>query len=205
MTVNEQAHNTREQVATRNAGSVPTGPPHKRDIPRAAPRTTDPNQSPPFTVCREESREMYRLFVDAMLADVVLTRVDHPAALPTISPKLIPALLYLAQHGEQSMTLGQLAEGIGVSLGWASRFTDKLASAGLLDRIRDFHDRRIVRLQLTSQATVICNQLWSDREHAITAALSEIAPDDRPVITRFLRRLVTDLELQTSKAAPHHS
>jgi DNA-binding MarR family transcriptional regulator len=155
-----------------------------------------------FSVRRDESWEMFGLFVNAILADLAVTRVQPPSDVPlTISPKLVRALLYLAQHGGRAMTVGELAEGIGISLGWASRVADELVSIGLLDRIRNEHDRRVVQLQLTQSASGICERLWSDREGAIVAALSEVSPEERPVIAQFLRKLATELELHTSKAS----
>lgn len=145
---------------------------------------------------------MFGLFVNAILADVAVTRAGPPSDMPvTVSPKLVRALLYLAQHGGRAMTVGELAEGVGVSLGWASRVADELVSIGLLERVRDDRDRRVVQLQLTPSATLISGRLWSDREDAIVAALSEIFPEERPVIARFLRRLATELESHASKVS----
>lgn len=164
------------------------------------------SSSPKFPVRREESWEMFGLFVNAILADVAATRAGPPSDVPvTVSPKLVRALLYLAQHGGRAMTVGELAEGVGVSLGWASRVADELVSIGLLERIRDDRDRRVVQLQLTPRATLVSGRLWSDREDAVVAALSEIFPEERPVIARFLRRLATELESHASKSSTNRS
>ena len=155
-----------------------------------------------YPVRREESWEMFGLFVNAILADVAVARAGPPSDVPmTISPKLVRALLYLAQHGGRAMTVGKLADGVGVSLGWASRVADELVASGLLERIRDDRDRRVVQLQLTARASVISDRLWSDREEAVVAALSEVFPEERPVIARFLRRLTAELESHASKSS----
>jgi DNA-binding MarR family transcriptional regulator len=162
-----------------------------------------PAPSPPqkFPVRREESWEMFGLFVDAVQADVAVTRIAPPSDVPlTISPKLVRALLYLAQHGGRALTVGELAEGVGVSLGWASRVADELVSLGLLERMRNEHDRRVVQLQLTPRATVISARLWTYREDAILTALGETLPEQRPVIARFLRKLTAELELHAAKS-----
>ena len=156
-----------------------------------------------FPVRDEESWEMFGLFINAILADVAVTRAGPPAGVPAkISPKLVRALLYLAQHGGCSMTVSELAEGMGVSLGWASRVADELVEAGLLNRVRDGRDRRIVQLRLTERAAAINSRLWSDREGSIVAALSEAAPDERQAIARFLRRLTAELERHVSELTP---
>ncbi len=178
----------------------------KETLKNGSQSTTSSGAPAKFPVRREESWEMFGLFVNAILADVAVTRAGPPSDVPmTISPKLVRALLYLAQHGGRAMTVGELAEGVGVSLGWASRVADELVAVGLLERIRDDRDRRVVQLQLTARASVISDRLWSDREEAIVAALSEVFPEERPVIARFLRRLTAELELHASKPSSHHS
>ena len=177
-----------------------------KETPKNGSQTAASSAPAKFPVRREESWEMFGLFVNAILADVAVTRAGPPSDVPmTISPKLVRALLYLAQHGGRAMTVGELAEGVGVSLGWASRVADELVAIDLLERIRDDRDRRVVQLQLTARASVISDRLWSDREEAIVAALSEVFPEERPVIARFLRRLTAELELHASKPSAHRS
>lgn len=172
-----------------------------KEMPKGLPRKPMVATVPKFAVRRDESWEMFGLFMDAILADLAVTRMGPPADLPRrISPKLARALFYLAQHGGCATTVGELAEGVGVSLGWASRVADELVSIGLLERIRNENDRRVVQLQLTPTATAINGRLWNEREGAITAALSEVSPEQRPLIARFLRKLAVELETQASKA-----
>jgi DNA-binding MarR family transcriptional regulator len=177
-----------------------------KEMPKNAPQNAGSSAPTKFPVRREESWEMFGLFVNAILADVAVARAGPPSDVPaTISPKLVRALLYLAQHGGKAMTVGELAEGVGVSLGWASRVADELVAAGLLERVRDDRDRRVVQLQLTPRASVISSRLWSDREEAIMAALSEIFPEERAVVARFLRRLTAELELHASRSSAHRA
>lgn len=172
-----------------------------KEMPKGIPRKPMVAPLPKFGVRRDESWEMFGLFMDAILADLAVTRMGPPSDLPRrISPKLARALFYLAQHGGCATTVGELAEGVGVSLGWASRVADELVSIGLLERVRNENDRRVVQLQLTPSATAINGRLWNEREGAITAALSEVSPEQRPVIARFFRKLASELETQASKA-----
>lgn len=171
-----------------------------KEMPKGIARKSVVAQLPKFAVRRDESWEMFGLFMDAILADLAVTRMGPPSDVPRrISPKLARALFYLAQHGGCATTVGELAEGVGVSLGWASRVADELVSIGLLERVRNENDRRVVQLQLTPSATAINSRLWNEREGAITTALSEVSPEQRPVIARFLRKLAAELETQVSK------
>jgi DNA-binding MarR family transcriptional regulator len=176
------------------------------DFVRGALRKPTVVPSENFPVRRDESWELFGLFMNAVLADAAVTRMRPPAEVPReISPKLVRALLYLAQHGGRTMTVGELAEGIGVSLGWASRVADELVSLSLLERVRNENDRRVVQLQLTPGAAAVTGRLWSDREGAIVSALGEVALEDRPIIARFLRRLTTELETHAGKGSSNRS
>jgi DNA-binding MarR family transcriptional regulator len=153
------------------------------------------------SVPRDESRDVFGLLVSVMAADIAAMRARLSADIPAeISPKLVPTLLHLVRRGDAPMTVGDLAEGLGVSLGWASRVADEMVSIGFLTRIRQDRDRRVVWLHLTERGTEIGERLWRDREGAIVAALDEVSPNERQAISRFLRRLTAELELHTSQA-----
>lgn len=120
--------------------------------PLAPLKVPESNPSVLFPVQREESGKLFDLFVSAGRAYVAVARASTHTDLPPMSLKLIPSLLYLTKHDGRFVTIGELAEGVGASLGWASRIADELSSMGLLSRIRDERDRRIVRLQLLLRA-----------------------------------------------------
>jgi DNA-binding MarR family transcriptional regulator len=154
-----------------------------------------------FAVQRNESWEIVGLLMDVFVAHAVAIRTTPPHDTQTdLSPKLARALLYLVQHGGAEITVGSLADGLGVSLGWASRVADELVSIGFLQRIRGSRDRRIVQLQLNERAREAANQLWAAREGAVTAALKESSPAERQAIVHFLRRFIVELDLQGTKA-----
>lgn len=165
------------------------------DLPSDDAAACTPAAPGPHAVSREESWGMFSLLLDLVLADMAVTRAGPPAGVPPkLPPKLIRALLYMGQQADRAVTVGELAEGLGVSLGWASRIADDLATAGLLDRDRDEQDRRVVQLKMTSTAISISNRLWTDREGAIQAALEEVPPEKRPALGRFMERLTQELE-----------
>lgn len=152
----------------------------------------------------EDSWEVFGLCMSAMLADVGAVRAGPSAEIPgEISPKLVRALLHLMRHRSAPLTVGSLAEGLGVSLGWASRLVDELVLNGFLNRIRRDRDRRVVHLELTQRAVETGDRLWNDREAAFVAALDEVSPSERQAIGRFLRRLTAELELRAPKANSH--
>jgi DNA-binding MarR family transcriptional regulator len=148
-----------------------------------------------YPVCHKESRTMFGLFQNATLADVNVVRAG-PAA--TVSPTLVRALLYL-RHQDRAITVGELAEGLGATLGWASRIADELVKNGFVERGREKRDRRVVLLQMNKRALRISRRLWMDRERAVVAALGGVPPRNRRGIARFLQRLTTELGRQATQ------
>jgi DNA-binding MarR family transcriptional regulator len=148
-----------------------------------------------FPVRRDESSEIFGLFLSAMEAGAAAMRtglcLDPAVEFPA---KLVRALLYLLQHRSTAVAVGDLAEGLRVSLGWASRVADELALMGFVNRVRGERDRRVVHLELTEKAIKVAERLWSDHEAAIAAALGDLLPNERATVARFLRRLRTELD-----------
>ena len=108
-----------------------------------------------------------------------------------VSDHAIRAAIYLYQHGER--TVGQLASGLGISRGWASRVAEELVERGHAAREGDPGDRRVVHLRLTDQSLAEIERAYRWRGDVVTAALAEHGPAERAAIRRFLRQVTTGL------------
>ena len=93
-------------------------------------------------------------------------------------------------HGVESATIGQLADGLGISQGWASRLCDDMERAGYLERERDASDRRVVRVRLSALAVERVELAYRWRGDAVEAAFAGMSAADRAVVQAFLRRFV---------------
>jgi DNA-binding MarR family transcriptional regulator len=107
------------------------------------------------------------------------------------SPHAIRAAVHLHQHGTR--TIGELADGLGVSLGWASRIVHELEMAGLASRDVDPADRRIVHVRLTSEAMRLVEGVYRWRSDAIERALAVLDEPGRAAVQAFLRHAVDEL------------
>jgi DNA-binding MarR family transcriptional regulator len=105
-----------------------------------------------------------------------------------LSSHVIRAAIYIYAHGPQ--TVGQLASGLGVSQGWASRVVSDLEVAGYLERQRDPVDRRVVRVSLTPKAVERVERAYQWRGDAVEAALEGMTDPERTAVAEFLRRFV---------------
>jgi DNA-binding MarR family transcriptional regulator len=111
----------------------------------------------------------------------------HAQAGP-IASHVIRAAIHIYGNGPQ--TIGQLAVGIGVSQGWASRVVDEMERAGYVERRRDPADRRVVRVSLVPAAVERVERVYRWRGDAVEAALEGLSDADRAIVIGFLRRFV---------------
>jgi DNA-binding MarR family transcriptional regulator len=167
-------------------------------LPRTAPGARSRRSARP--VSRDEAFETSRLLVDLLHAAHASRRAsDTPEGDPPgtgrhaapASEHAIRAAIYLYQHGER--TVGQLASGLGISRGWASRVADELIERGLAAREGDPGDRRVVRLHLTEDALIEIERAYRWRGDVVEAALAEHGPAERAAIRRFLRQVAVGL------------
>jgi DNA-binding MarR family transcriptional regulator len=123
----------------------------------------------------------------------------HAAVSLAASTHAVRAAIHVYQHGER--TVGQLASGLGVSYGWASRIVDELETAGYVMRERDANDRRIVRVRLSPQRIEAVAEAYQWRGRAVEKALEPLSPSDREAVRSFLRR-VAELLLADQSERP---
>jgi DNA-binding MarR family transcriptional regulator len=105
-----------------------------------------------------------------------------------IASHVIRAAIHVYEHGPQ--TISQLAAGIGISQGWASRIVDEMERAGYLERRRDPSDRRVVRVSLVPAAVERVERAYRWRGDAVEEALGGMSPEEAAAVERFLRAFV---------------
>jgi DNA-binding MarR family transcriptional regulator len=174
--------------------------PHVSAQPPILDSPSDPSPArDPEGVSRDEAFETSRLLVELLHAAHASRRAPEtaPAAVADAaqeaapSDHLIRAAIYLYQHGER--TVGQLADGLGISRGWASRVAEELVERGHARREGDPEDRRVVRLRLTEGSLAEIERAYRWRGDIVAAALAEHDPAEREAIRRFLRRVTGGL------------
>jgi DNA-binding MarR family transcriptional regulator len=125
------------------------------------------------------------------------TRAGHPvsgvvaADRATPSTHAIRAAIYVHQHGMR--TIGELAEGLGISYGWASRVVTELETNGMAERHVDPVDRRMVRVLLTQDAAAMVERTYRWRSEAIERAMAGLDARERRAVRTFLHRVIEEL------------
>jgi DNA-binding MarR family transcriptional regulator len=145
-------------------------------------------------VTRTEVISVSELLVRLVLLSRTADRSSAPAMQPSVglTPHAVQATLHLFQHRQR--TVGELADGLKVSIGWASRIADELERSGHVVRERDPLDRRIVHLRLSPPATRLAEQMYRARGRAVAHALRDLDATQRAAVTQFLARLIEEME-----------
>jgi len=146
----------------------------------------------------DESLETSRLLLDFLNAAYAARNEGGPdgdapgsARSGSLSPHAVRAAIHIRQRGERS--IGQLASGLGISYGWASRVVDELEAARFVVRERDSHDHRIVRIKLDPSASAAVEQAYRWREPDVLEALRALDESERSAVRRFLRAVTERL------------
>jgi DNA-binding MarR family transcriptional regulator len=117
-----------------------------------------------------------------------------------VSQPAIRAAIELHQRGE--LTMGQLAEGMGISKGWASRVVEELETAAIVERAGDPADRRVVRVRLAASAREAVGVAYRWRMEPIERALAGLDPVQRRAVRTFLARLIDELTAADAAGEP---
>ena len=115
-----------------------------------------------------------------------------PMAAPTLSPHQVRVVMTLVK--QPGRTISELAEAVGISLGWASRVVEELEASGHVQRERDRDDRRIVRVSLTPVVQSLAEGTFRERGRVVAEALGAVDPGERVAVERFLERLAAGFE-----------
>ena len=101
-----------------------------------------------------------------------------------IPPGQVRALLIIEATDDLNVT--GLARLLGASPSATSRLCDRLAAAGLLDRLPAAASRREILLQLTDSGQRLAAWIRQQRGAALLQVLAEISPDGRADLARGL-------------------
>lgn len=111
-----------------------------------------------------------------------------------LSLSQIRALLVLWRAAEP-LSLGALADGVGLSDAAAVRMVDGLLRGDLVARREDDHDRRIKRITLTATGHDAVQGLVAAKRESLEQFAGALAPDELDRLTAALEPIITRLGL----------
>jgi DNA-binding MarR family transcriptional regulator len=88
------------------------------------------------------------------------------------------------------LTMGQLASRLRLDNSTLSRTIDGLVGRGLVERLREDRDRRVVRIRLTEQGEAVCRAIHEENDEHCQRVFEKIPPAERDAVIRGFETLV---------------
>ncbi len=129
---------------------------------------------------------LVRLYEEVIEAVRCLYRRELPPVRLTM-PQL-KVLLILRRRG--SITVGELAEALGVSPPTVTDLVDRMVHLGLLIRQREQHDRRVVRISPTPAGEQAVEDLLQERTALFARVFANMTAEERDVLGKGLQVLL---------------
>jgi DNA-binding MarR family transcriptional regulator len=104
-----------------------------------------------------------------------------------LTPPQVHAVLWLGLEGPLSHST--LAQRAGCSAPSTTGLVDRLQREGLVERVRDEDDRRVVLVQLTGKGEQIAAHLRGFFRERMQTVLGALSPEDRHALIGIARRL----------------
>lgn len=104
-----------------------------------------------------------------------------------ITPPQLDALLVLREFGE--LTMGELCQKMFLACSTATDLIDRMERNGLIERVRDTADRRVIRLKVLLKGTKVIDDVLDARRNYLGTILSEIDTSDKDRLIHALEQL----------------
>jgi DNA-binding MarR family transcriptional regulator len=114
-------------------------------------------------------------------------------------PQLL-ALTYLYQR--ESCTMKELSRAMRARESTTTGLVDRMAGTGLLKRLRDKDDRRVVRAVITTKGRAAMKQLQKQRRRAFIELFKRVSAMDRSRWLEIVEKLVREMAPDQAKDSP---
>jgi DNA-binding MarR family transcriptional regulator len=89
-------------------------------------------------------------------------------------------------YGQPPTRMSALAAGLGITLPWCTSLVDRLVKEGMLDRLEDPLDRRLVLCELSGKARALVSKLWQSGQLQTEAHLERMTEEELRVVARAM-------------------
>ncbi|WP_404404181.1 MarR family winged helix-turn-helix transcriptional regulator [Jeotgalibacillus malaysiensis] len=105
----------------------------------------------------------------------------------TITPPQFVALQWLFEAGD--MTIGELSNKMYLACSTTTDLIDRMERSSLVVRVKDEHDRRVVRIHLLEEGERIIEEVIKKRQQDLSDVLSEFTEDEVSSLAKVLSKL----------------
>ncbi|ABO67942.1 MULTISPECIES: MarR family winged helix-turn-helix transcriptional regulator [Geobacillus] len=104
-----------------------------------------------------------------------------------ITPPQFVALQWLLEEGD--LTVGELSNKMYLACSTTTDLIDRMERNGLVSRVRDEHDRRVVRIHLLEKGERIIEEVIEKRQRDLARVLENFSDEEIVFLERCLRKL----------------
>lgn len=104
-----------------------------------------------------------------------------------ITPPQHDALLVLREFGE--LTMGELCQKMYLACSTATDLIDRMERNGLIERVRDTTDRRVIRLKVLPKGASVVDEVLEARRTYLAAIMTEVDGPDKERLIQALEQL----------------
>jgi DNA-binding MarR family transcriptional regulator len=140
----------------------------------------------PLVAQREEIRDILRLH-DELVRHRTLWDAEPWLELDMSTPQL-KALLLISE--EEGIRMRELARRLGGSFSNATVLVERLVDRGLVERLADHQDRRVVLVRATEEGRQLIEQLVTCWRSLSASLLEALEPEDLSAVHEALRVLL---------------
>ena len=137
-----------------------------------------------------DGRRLHGMLIELMRRRSLRDPIAATCAELELSSPQVHALLALGHEGP--LTMGELARRAAVTEKTATGLVDRLERDGLVQRLRDEADRRVVRVRPTPHGTRLARRLDAEMLEKLTWLMGRLDPADRRDLFRIIGKL-TDI------------
>ena len=141
-----------------------------------------------------------RLVDDVLALYHLIRRASHPVHRAEMTPEQYWLLRLLNRRG--ALSIGELAEALGVTGSSVTTACKRLEKAGLVTRERQADDERMVRVVLTGQGLARIESWQQQRRELLTQLLAPLDQDEQKTLQRLLERVLETADRQISRKEP---
>lgn len=110
-----------------------------------------------------------------------------------ITPPQFTALLWLEEEGD--LTIGELSQKMYLACSTMTDLIDRMEKNGVVERVRDDRDRRVVRIHLLEKGTEIITEVMEARRKYLENVLARLSDDEAIEIKKYLSILFEEMRL----------
>jgi len=111
-----------------------------------------------------------------------------------ITPPQFLALQWLFEEGD--MTIGELSNRMYLAFSTTTDLIDRMEKNELVRRVKDPHDRRVVRIHLLEKGRVLIDEVIRKRQAYLQGVLSHFSPDELVKLKNNLLQLHQEMKTE---------